>query len=157
MSISTASSQVATLTRYRYVAAGSETSVSGADANGNVLAYTVNMEQVYLNGVLLVRTSDYTATTGTSITALTALTANDIVEILTFSPFVITNAVDQTIVAAKGDLIVATANDTVTNLTVGTGSTSGGGVPQILIPDSTQASGLRWGDDPHILDVMKAI
>jgi hypothetical protein len=157
MSISTASAQVATLSRYRFVAVGAETSVSGVDANGNVLAYTAGMEQVYLNGVMLVRGSDYTATTGTSITALTALVASDVVEILTFSPFVIANAIDQNLVNAKGDLIVATADNTVTNVAIGTGSTSGGGVPQLLVPDSTAASGVRWGDDLHILDVMQAI
>jgi len=157
MSISTASAQVATLSRYRYVAVGAETSVSGVDANGNVLGYTAGMEQVYLNGVMLVRGSDYTATTGTSITALTALVASDVVEILTFSPFVIANAIDQNLVNAKGDLIVATADNTVTNVAVGTGSTASGGLPQVLVPDSTQGSGVRWGDDYKILDVMQAI
>ena len=157
MSISTASAQVATLSRYRFVAVGSETSVSGVDANGNVLGYTVGMEQVYLNGVLLVRTSDYTATSGTSITGLTALVASDIVEILTFSPFTIANAVDQTLVDAKGDLIVGSADNVVTRVAVGTGTTSGGGLPQVLVPDSTATSGVRWGDDYKILDVMQAI
>lgn len=150
MSISTASAQVATLSRYRFVAVGSETSVSGVDANGNVLAYTVGMEQVYLNGVMLVRTSDYTASSGTSITALTALVASDVVEILTFSPFTITNAVDQTLVNAKGDLIVATSDNTVTNLTVG-------GLGQTLIADSSQTAGVRWGDDKDVLSIMQAI
>jgi hypothetical protein len=137
MSISTASAQVATLSRYRYVAAGSETSVSGIDANGNVLAYTVGMEQVYLNGVLLVRGSDYTASNGTSITALLALVSGDIVEVLTFSPFTIANAVDQTLVNAKGDLIVGTANDTVTRVAVGTNG-------YVLTADSAQAAGVAW-------------
>jgi hypothetical protein len=150
MSISTASSSVATLTRYRFVAAGSETSVSGVDANGNVLAYTVGMEQVYLNGVMLVRGSDYTASSGTSITSLTALAASDVVEILTFSPFTITNAVDQTLVDAKGDLIVGTADNTVTR--VGVGSKL-----QTLIPDSSQTAGVRWGDDLLVLKFMDAI
>jgi hypothetical protein len=157
MSISTASSQVATLTRYRFVAVGSETSVSGVDANGSVLGYTVGMEQVYLNGVMLVRGSDYTASSGTSITALTALVASDIVEILTFSPFTITNAIDQTLVDAKGDVLVGTGDNVITRVAVGTGSTSGGGLPQVLIPDSTQTAGVRWGDDYKILDVMQAI
>ena len=157
MSISTASAQVATLSRYRFVAAGSETSISGVDANGNVLGYTAGMEQVYLNGVMLVRNSDYTASSGSSITALTALAASDVVEILTFSPFVISNAVDQTLVNTKGDLIVATADNTVTNLAIGTGSTSDGTLPQVLIPDLTQSAGVRWGDDYKILDVMQAI
>jgi len=157
MSISTANPQVATLTRYRFVAVGSETSVSGVDANGAVLAYVAGKEQVYLNGVLLVRGQDYTATNGTSITSLTALVASDVVEVLTFSEFVIANAVDQTLVNAKGDLIVATADNTVTNVAVGTGSTSSGTLPQVLIPDSTQSSGVRWGDDYKLLDVMQAI
>ena len=137
MSISTASSQVATLTRYRYVAAGSETSVSGVDANGSVLGYTVGMEQVYLNGVMLVRGSDYTASSGTSITGLTALAANDVLEVLTFSPFTITNAVDQTLVNAKGDLIVATGDNVVTNLAVGTNG-------YFLTADSNETAGIKW-------------
>jgi len=150
MSISTASSQVATLTRYKYVAAGSETSVSGVDSNGNVLAYTVGMEQVYLNGVMLVRGSDYTASSGTSITALTALVASDIVEVLTFSPFTITNAIDQSLVNAKCDLLVATGDNVVTNVTVGGNGAS-------LIADSSQTSGVRWGNDDIINQVMQAL
>lgn len=157
MSISTANPQVATLTRYRFVAVGSETSVSGVDANGNVLGYTVGMEQVYLNGVMLVRNSDYTASSGTSITALTALAASDLVEILTFSPFTITNAVDQTLVDIKGDLLVATGDNVVTRVAVGTSTSSGGVLPQVLVPDSTQTAGVRWGDDYLLLDVMQAI
>lgn len=148
MSISTAQPTVATLTRYRYLATAGQTSVSGTDANGNVLSYVAGFEQVYLNGVLLVRGQDYTATNGTSITGLTpGLQLNDSVEILTFSPFVITNAVDQTLVNAKGDLIVATADNTVTNLTVGAND-------QILIADSSQAAGVRWGDDYQTLSIM---
>jgi len=150
MSISTASSSVATLTRYRFVAAGSETSVSGVDANGAVLAYTVGMEQVYLNGVMLVRGSDYTASSGTSITSLTALAANDIVEVLTFSPFTITNAVDQTLVDAKGDILVGTGDNVITRVGVGANG-------QSLLADSSQTSGVRWGDDNLILKLMDAI
>ena len=149
MSISTASAQVATLSRYRFVAAGGETSVTGVDANGNVLAYTVGMEQVYLNGVMLVRGQDYTATTGTSITALTALVISDVVEVLTFSPFTITNAVDQTLIDFKGDILVGTADNVITRVGVGSAL-------QQLIPDSTQTSGLRWGDDNLILTILGA-
>ena len=137
MSISTANPQVATLTRYRFVAVGSETSISGVDANGSVLAYIVGKEQVYLNGVLLVRGSDYTASSGTSITALSALAASDVVEILTFSEFVIANAVDQTLVDAKGDLIVGTADNVVTRVAVGTNG-------YYLKADSSTTAGLVW-------------
>ena len=141
MSISTASAQVATLSRYRFVAVGSETSVSGLDANGNVLGYTVGMEQVYLNGVLLVRGGDYTASSGSSITSLTALAASDVVEILTFSPFTIANAVDQTLVDAKGDLIVGTADNVVGRVAVGTNGF-------LLTADSSQTAGVAWAAAP---------
>ena len=149
MSISTASAQVATLSRYRYVAVGGETSLTGIDANGAVLAYTIGMEQVYLNGTMLVRAQDYVATTGSSITSLAALVASDVVEILTFSPFVLTNALDQTLVDVKGDLIVGSADNTVVRVAVGSAL-------QLLIPDSTQTSGVRWGDDNQILTLMGA-
>jgi len=139
MSISTANPQVATLTRYRFVAVGSETSVSGIDANGAVLAYVAGKEQVYINGVLMVRGQDYTGTSGTSITALSALALNDVVEILTFSEFVIANAVDQTLVNTKGDLIVATADNVVTNVAVGANNT-------VLVADSAQTAGVKWTD-----------
>ncbi len=88
-------SSAAEIYRYRYTASGGETSVSGADANGATLSYLVGKEQVYLNGVLLARTSDYTASNGTSITSLGALTAGDILEIITFTSFEVANAVTQ--------------------------------------------------------------
>jgi hypothetical protein len=89
-------SSSAEIYRYRFTASGGETSVSGTDANGATLSYIVGKEQVYLNGVLLARTSDYTATNGTSISSLAALTANDILEIITFTSFEVANAVTQT-------------------------------------------------------------
>jgi hypothetical protein len=89
-------SSAAEIYRYRYTASGGETSISGVDANGATLSYIVGKEQVYLNGVLLVRTSDYTASNGTSITSLAALTASDILEIITFTSFEVANAVTQT-------------------------------------------------------------
>lgn len=48
------------------------------------------------------------------------------------------NAIQNAIVDAKGDLIAATANDTPARLAVGANNT-------VLIADSTQATGLRWG------------
>jgi hypothetical protein len=157
MSISTASAVAATLTRYRFVAVGSETSLSGVDANGNVLSYVAGMEQVYMNGVMLVRGSDYTATNGSSITGLTALAASDVVEVLTFSQFVITNAIDQTLVDVKGDILAATGDNVVTRVAVGTSSSSAGALPQIIIADSTATAGISWQDDYLELNIMQAI
>ena len=79
------------LLRWRKTAAGGETSLSGADDNGDILSYSVGNEQVYLNGALLIRnegldpTADYTATNGSSITGLVALTAGDNVEVISLS------------------------------------------------------------------------
>ncbi len=89
-------SSSAEIYRYRYTASGGETSVSGVDANGATLSYIVGKEQVYLNGVLLARTSDYTATNGSSISSLAALAAGDILEIITFTSFEVANAVTST-------------------------------------------------------------
>jgi hypothetical protein len=72
---------------WRKTATGGETSLSGYDNASQALSYTPGQEQVYLNGILLVRGSDYTATNGTSITSLTALAADDFVQINCYNNF----------------------------------------------------------------------
>jgi hypothetical protein len=71
--------------RWRKAAAGGETSISGLDDSSVSLTYTVGAEQVYLNGVRLVRSIDYTATTGNSITALDALIAGSTIEVFSYT------------------------------------------------------------------------
>jgi hypothetical protein len=66
---------------WRKTMSGGETSLSGYDNASQALSYTPGQEQVYLNGILLVRGDDYTATNGTSITGLSALAASDFVQI----------------------------------------------------------------------------
>ena len=69
--------------RWSKTAAGGETSVSGTDDSGLTLTYTAGAEQVYLNGTLLARGSDYVATNGSTITGLSpALVLNDIVNVI---------------------------------------------------------------------------
>jgi hypothetical protein len=130
-------SSTAAIFRYRFTAAGGETSESGLDDNGVTLSYLPGKEQVYLNGVLLVRTTDYTASNGTSITSLAALTAGDILEIITFTAFDLATAIDKALFDAKGDILVATAADTPGKLTVGTNGF-------YLKADSSTATGLVW-------------
>jgi hypothetical protein len=76
--------------QWTYTAVGGETTLSGYDSKGQPLSYLVNQEQFFLNGVMLVRNVDYTATTGSTITGITALSAGDFVEILTYSNFNVT-------------------------------------------------------------------
>jgi hypothetical protein len=127
--------------RYRFTATGGETSVSGLDDNGLTLSYISGKEQVYLNGVLLARTSDYNATNGTSITGLAALAASDILEVITFTAFELANVLSPTLFDAKGDLLAGTGADTVGKLTVGTNG-------HYLKADSSTATGLVWAAVP---------
>jgi hypothetical protein len=130
-------SSTAAIYRYKFTAAGGETSESGADDNGLTLSYIAGKEQVYLNGVLLVRGTDYTASNGTSIASLAALTAGDILEIITFTAFDLATAIDKALFDAKGDILVATAADTPGKLTVGTDG-------YVLTANSGTATGLSW-------------
>ena len=130
-------SSTADIYRFRFTAAGGETSESGLDDNGLTLAYIPGKEQVYLNGVLLARTSDYTASNGSTITGLAALTAGDILEVITFTAFELADSIARSLFDAKGDILVATSADTPGKLTVGTNG-------HYLQADSTTATGLKW-------------
>jgi hypothetical protein len=123
--------------RWSKTAAGGETTLNGADDNAVTLSYTAGYEQVYLNGILLARGGDYTASNGSSITGISALTAGDIVEVLSWTPYSVANALTTTVVDAKGDLLVGTASDTV-------GRLAAGSADQYLVVDSSTATGLKW-------------
>ena len=131
-------SSTAEIYRFRFTATGGETTISGTDDNGLTLSYLPGKEQVYLNGVLLVRTTDYTASNGTSLTSLAALAASDILEVITFTSFEVADAIARTVFDAKGDILVGTAADTVGKLTLGTDGYA-------LLADSSTATGLVWG------------
>jgi hypothetical protein len=136
-------SSTASIFRFRFTAAGGETSESGVDDNGNTLSYLTGKEQVYLNGVLLVRAQDYVATNGTSIDSLSpALAASDVLEIITFTAFDVATAIPNSILDAKGDLIVASSADTPGKLTAGTNG-------YFLKANSGAALGLEWDEVPE--------
>jgi hypothetical protein len=126
--------------RWRKTAEGGETSFTGLDDLGATLSYNAGTEQVYLNGVLLVRTEDYTATNGTSVTALNALAASDVIEVISFNAtnVQITDALLETDINAKGDLIVGAGVDTAAILASGTNG-------QVLKVNTATTSGLEWG------------
>ena len=107
--------------RWRKIAAGGETSLSGVDGTGLPLAYNPGYEQVYLNGVLQYRGSDYTATTGNTITGLTALVAGDTIEVLSF----VTAPIGDTYTQAAADGKFVNKNVGGLNLVVPTSVTGG--------------------------------
>ena len=129
--------QGVTLSQWRKTAAGGETSVSGTDDFSAGLAYTAGAEQVFVNGVLLERGVDYTASTGTTVTGLTALVAGDIVTVSSPSAFNVANAIPKATITAKGDLLVGTGASTPANLAVGADGTT-------LVADSSTSTGLRY-------------
>jgi hypothetical protein len=139
----------ATLTRYRFVATAGQTTISGADANAATLAYNAGVEQVFLNGVLLVRNQDYTASNGTSI-ILPALALNDVIEVLTFGSFNASDTIALSTFDAKGDILSAAADNTVTKTTVGSDFS-------MLFADSTATGGLRWGGNYQVAGKNKLI
>jgi hypothetical protein len=123
--------------RWRHTATGGETTLSGSDDNGNTLSYTIGQEMVYVNGVLLERTGDYTATSGTSVVLSNALVAGDIFECISYVNFNLTTAVNQTQFTATGDILVGNGASSETALHVGSNAT-------VLTADSTQTLGVKW-------------
>ena len=72
--------------RYTYNISGTPNSVTGADANGNTLAYDAGYADVYLNGVRL-SGADITITSGTSVVFASNLANGDIVDIVAYGTF----------------------------------------------------------------------
>lgn len=99
--------------------------------------YTPGYVDVFVNGVRLAE-SDITATSGSSIT-VPAMTAGDVYNIVAWIPAtsIAADAIQKTLIDAKGDLIVGTADNTPGKLSVGSNG-------KILIADSAQTTGLAY-------------
>jgi hypothetical protein len=130
------------VTRWSKAPTGGTTTLTGTDDGTTVLAYTPGYEEVFLNGVLLSRVNDYTATTGTSVVLSAATVTGDIVEVIcplqvAYTDAITTTAanaayVPKTLTTTTGDIIYASAANTPARL--GVGSTGqvlsvSGGVP----------------------------
>ena len=102
---------------FLYTATASQTVFSGSDDNADTLAYTAGQLQVFLNGVLL-DSSDYTATNGTSITLGAGAALNDKISVMAYS----TNDLDHI-----GTLTIAGI----------TYPSSDGGAGQVLVTDGS--------------------
>ena len=112
--------------RFVYVADASDTSVSGADANGSTLTFTDGaFVDVYLNGVLLKPTTDYNTSTANTIAGIASMTANDEVTVIVYDVF----AVGDTVSAVNGGTFSGA-------VTANAGITMGGTTPTLTIGDA---------------------
>jgi hypothetical protein len=91
----------ATFTRWVKVLSASATTISGLDDNVLSLLYTPGYEKVFINGTLLVRGSDYTATTGNTIVLPIPAEATDVIEIHSYESFQIADTYTQAAADAK--------------------------------------------------------
>ena len=117
-----ASSENAVRRRFTYLASASATSISGADANGQVLAFQDgSYVDVYLNGVKLKTGEDYDTATANTINNLSALNLNDEVEIIVYELFNVADTVSKTDGGTFNSAISVTGNVTSTgNITLST-------------------------------------
>lgn len=70
--------------QFVFTATEGQTTLSGTDDAGNTLSYDPDKTIVFMNGILLTPTEDYTATNGTSVVVDPALGADDIITIQSF-------------------------------------------------------------------------
>lgn len=66
-------------------------SFNGTSSNGILLSYTPGFEQVFLNGVLLLRNTDYTATDGSTVVLSESAAIDDVIEIIALNVFNVAN------------------------------------------------------------------
>jgi len=145
--------------RFLFTASGSETSLSGADDNGRILKFQDGTYvDVFMNGVLLFRDSDYNTTTANTIGGLASLAANDVMEIIVYDVFSVADTVPQTGGTYTGD-VTFSSNITVdgnvndeglfddrTVMLDGTDSSFTNEGSKILL-DGTDGSGTNAGDN----------
>ena len=108
---------------WRKTMSGAETSLSGYDNASQALSYTPGQEQVYLNGILLVRGDDYTATNGTSITGLSALAASDFVQVNCYNNFSVASVPAQNITGTVTNAQLANSAITINGSAISLGGT----------------------------------
>ena len=83
------------LVRWRKTIASSGSTITGLDDNNLTLSYTAGNEQVYINGTLITRGQDYTATNGTSVVLTQSAEIGDTLEIFGNPLFSVTDAYTQ--------------------------------------------------------------
>ena len=111
--------------RFVFTASGSETSLSGSDDNGRTLKFDDGTYvDVYMNGVLLLRGTDYNTTTTNTIGGLASLAASDIIEVIVYDVFSVADTVSKTSGGSFGGAVTFDSTTTMTGAQTLTGTTS---------------------------------
>ena len=66
---------------FRFTADSAQTTFQGSDVKGRTLSYNPSSIEVFLNGILLVDSDDYTATNGTSVVLTSGADSDDVIQI----------------------------------------------------------------------------
>jgi hypothetical protein len=131
----------AKIVRWTKTATGGQTEFTGAsDESGPNLEYRPTSEQVFLNGVQLVRNVDYIASDGETIDLDSPAKVGDILQVINPSFIATTvSGISEELFDNKGDII--TASDANTPVKVSVGSNG-----QYLMANSATTSGVQWTD-----------
>jgi hypothetical protein len=100
------------LVRWRKTIASLGSTITGLDDNNLTLSYTAGNEQVYINGTLITRGQDYTATNGTSIVLTQSAEVGDTVEIFGNPLFSVTDVYTQ---AQSNSLYILKSSNDIVN------------------------------------------
>jgi hypothetical protein len=117
--------------RWTRVLTGSQSSFSGISSAGVLLEYTPGREQVYLNGVLLLRGTDYTATDGLTVVLLTAASSGAVFEVIALNVLNVANTYTSSQIDTSLALKANIASPTFTGVPAAPTATSGTNTTQI--------------------------
>jgi len=101
---------IQTFLRWSKTLSASTSTISGYDNNNLNLIYTPGFEQVYINGTLINRGIDYTASNGTSVALTEPASSGDLIEIHAFESFGIADVYTKNESDNKYLLTTASAN-----------------------------------------------
>jgi hypothetical protein len=102
--------KLSNLNRWVKTLSSSATVISGVDDNSLSLSYTPGNEQVFINGILLKETTDYTATSASVITLTEAAFENDTVEVINLTTINLASVYTQEVSDSRYILNSASAN-----------------------------------------------
>ena len=128
---------------YEYTATASQTTFSGSDDNGASLSYTVGNIKVVMNGVIL-DSSDFTATSGTSVVLASSAALNDLVTVYAYKSFTTADMVPASTGGTFAGNVAVTGNIQVDDIVEKT-SAHGVEIEGVLLKDSTITGGTIEG------------